>query len=128
MRRILNSVNEIGNSGKEGNDVNSTNHERQEQNETRSIAEVVGSVSNLTQQELYCRFRIPQDNGTQSERGVTSSNATNVELLSQHLIQATTMAMGTARQPTPYTRKNQQCTARTTSAVPSRVVAISTIK
>lgn len=84
VRRILNSVNEIGNSGNEGNDVNSTNHERQGQNETRSIAEVAGSVPNPTQQELYRRFRIPRDNGTQSERGETSPNATNAELLSRH--------------------------------------------
>ena len=130
VRRILNLVNEIGNLGNRGNDVNITNHERQGQNETRSIAEVPGSAPNPTQQELYRRFRIPRDNGTQSERGETSSSTTNAELLSRHFNPSHNYDYGNSarqtRQPTPYTRRNQRSTSRTTSAAPSRVVAIST--
>ena len=82
VRRILNSVNDIWNSG---NGVNaSTNGERQGQNEeTRSIADIAGPVPNSTQHELYRRFCIPRDNGTQSKRGERSSNTTNAELFSR---------------------------------------------
>ena len=67
VRRTLNSVNDIGNSG---NGVNAgTTNERQGRNEeTRSIAGIAGPVPNSTQQDLCRRFRIPQDNGTVSEK------------------------------------------------------------
>lgn len=127
VRRILNSLNDNGNSG---NSVG-TNDERQGRNEqTSRIADPDGPVPNTTQQELYRRFGIPRvrDNGTQSERGEWSSNATNAELLSRQYNPSHNYGYGNSvrrtrvRQPTPYTRRNQ----RSASAVPLRPASITT--